>query len=119
MSTAGKSLIIAGMAANAPDRLAVLDDIRLLTAAPSPLLEQVERTLADGYACALAMEAEALRLQRRLEERSAALGESSGTERVVEVAGLAQGIARSNGELAELRAALVELAAKAQSLRAA
>jgi hypothetical protein len=119
MSTTGARLIMAEMAANAPDRGAVLEDIRALSAAPAPLLEQVERTLADGYACALAMEAKRLRLQRRLEESAAALGESPGSEHVVEVVGLAQGISRSNGELAELRTALSELAAMASNLRAA
>jgi hypothetical protein len=97
----------------------VLDDIRTLSAAPAPLLEQIERTLADGYACVMHVEAERLRLQRRLEETAAALGESPGSERVVEVAGLAQGIALADGELIELRAALGELAATARRLRAA
>jgi hypothetical protein len=119
MSMAEARLIIAEMAANAPDRVAVLEDIRTLSAAPAPLLETVERTLADGYACALAMDAHRLRLQRKLEESAAVLGETPGSERVVEVADLAQGIARSDRALAELRAALAELAAKAQRLRAA
>jgi hypothetical protein len=106
------------VAANA-DREAVLDDIRTLTATPAPLLGQVERTLADGYACVLHIEAEQLRLRRRLEESAAALGESAGSERVGEVAGFARGIARANSELAELRAALSELAETARRLRAA
>jgi hypothetical protein len=38
---------------------------------------------------------------------------------VTEVSGLAQGIARADGELAELRSALGELAATARKLRAA
>ena len=107
------------MAANAHDRGAVLDDIRVLTAAPAPLLDQVERTLADGYACALQIEAERGRLRQRLEERAASLAESPGSEHVVEVAGLAQGIARTDGELAELRTALLELRETARRIRAA
>jgi hypothetical protein len=106
------------MRANAPDRATVLEDIRTLAATPSPLLEQVERTLADGYACALLIEADRLRLQRLLEERALALRESSGP-RVEEVAGLAEGVARADEELAKLRAALTGLAALAQRLRAA
>ena len=54
------------MAENVLDRDAVLQDIRVLTTAPSPQLDRVERTLADGYACALGIEAERLRLQREL-----------------------------------------------------
>jgi hypothetical protein len=97
------------------DRVAVLDDIRTLTASSAPLLDQVERTLADGYACALGIEATRLRLQRELEDRAAGL--SGGTGPVDEVAGLAQGIARADEELAELRAALVDLARTARRLR--
>lgn len=119
MRTPGSPRIIVVMVAKAPDRAAVLEDIRTLTAAPAPLLEQVERTLADGYACALGVEAERLRLRVRLEERAAALGENPGSERVVEVAGLGEGLARTESELAELRAALVGLADMARRLRAA
>jgi hypothetical protein len=104
------------MAENALDRTAVLEDIRDLTAAPSPRLENVERTLADGYACALGIEAERLRLQRELEGRAASLTGRPSAQ-VQEVAGLAQGIARADAELAELRAALVELAKMARRLR--
>ena len=119
MSTPGAGLIIIEMVANAPDRGAVLDDIRVLTAAPAPLLAQVERTLADGYACALQIEAEGRRLRQRLEERAASLGESPGSEHVGEVAWLAEGIVRTDGELAQMRAALLELRAMARRLRAA
>jgi hypothetical protein len=111
--------IILGMAANPPNCAAVLEDIRTLTAAPAPLLEQVERTLADGYACALGIEAHRLELRKQLEERAGALGESSAAQRIGEVAGLAQGAARADAELVELRAALAGLAAIARRLRAA
>ncbi len=107
------------MAPNTPNRGAVLDDIRVLTDAPDPLLDHVERTLADGYACALQIEAERLRLRRRLEERAASLGETPSPERAGEVAVLAQGIARTDAELAELREALLNLRETARRLRAA
>lgn len=119
MSTAGPARIIDWMAANAPDRAAVLEDIRLLTAAPAPLLEQVESALTDGYACALGIEARRLRLQRTLEERALRLDESSAAQRVGEVAGLARGVAQADDDLAELRTALAGLAAVARRLRAA
>jgi hypothetical protein len=104
------------MAEDALDRDAVLQDIRVLTTAPSPQLERVERTLADGYACALGIEAQRLRLQRELEGRAAGLSGGKATQ-VDEVAGLAQGIAQADEELAELRAALVQLAGMARRLR--
>ena len=104
------------MAENALDRVAVLEDIRTLTTSASPQLEHVERTLADGYACALGIEATRLRMQRELEGSAAGLAQAA-SGRVEEVAGLAQGIARADEELAELRAALVELAKTARRLR--
>jgi hypothetical protein len=104
------------MGQEALDRVAVLEDIRALSTAHAPLLEQVERTLADGYACALGIEAQRLRLQRELEGRAVALSELS-ARKVDEVAGLAQGIARADEDLAELRAALGELARTARRLR--
>jgi hypothetical protein len=119
MSMPGPIQIIIRMAAHAPDRAAVLEDIRTLTAAPAPLIEQVERTLADGYACTMGIEAERRRLRSRLEERAAALGDNPGSDRIGEIAGLGQGLARTESELFEFRAALVELAAKARRLRAA
>jgi hypothetical protein len=119
MSTLCTGRIIVEMAVNDLDREAVLGDIRTLTVATAPLLEQVERTLADGYACVLRAEAERFRLRRRLEERAALLGESPGTERAAEVADIARRIARTDVELGELRAALLELRATARRLRAA
>jgi septal ring factor EnvC (AmiA/AmiB activator) len=104
------------MAESALDRNAVLQDIRVLTKAPAPQLERVERTLADGYACALGIEAQRLRLQRELEGQAARLSGGKAAQ-VDEVAGLAQGIAQADEELAELRAALVELARMARRLR--
>ena len=77
------------MAENALDRDAVLQDIRVLTTAPSPQLDRVERTLADGYACALGIEGQRLRLQRELEGRAAGLSGGRATQ-VNEVAGLAR-----------------------------
>jgi hypothetical protein len=104
------------MAESALDRVAVLEDIRTLTATSAPPLERVERTLADGYACALGIEATRIRMQRELEGRAVGISNRA-QRRVEEVAGLAQGIARADEELAELRAALVDLAKIARGLR--
>src|SRR3954463_5708339 len=104
------------MAENTLDRDAVLEDIRTLTTSSTPQLDHVERTLADGYACALGIEATRLRMQRELEGSAVSLAQAA-SGRVEEVAGLAQGIARADQELAELRAALVELAKTARGLR--
>ena len=110
----GRPRIIDRMAVN-PDRETVLDDIRALTLAQASL-EQVERTLTDGYAHALQLEAERLRLQRRLEQRAVDSGEPA-ADQVAEITGLARGVAETDGELTELRAALALLKETAQRIR--
>ncbi len=100
-----------------PDRSAVLEEVLSLTVRSAPRLEVVERTLTDGYACALQLESERLGFQRLLQEQAAALAEGPTASRVAEVADFARGIARAETELAELRAALVRLAEIARRLR--
>jgi hypothetical protein len=107
------------MVRQAPDHAAVLDNVRQLRDASSPPIGEVERALTDGYACVLLSEGERLRMRRLLEERARSLGPASGQDEVVELAALAQGIARAGREIDELRAALDELAATARRLRVA
>src|SRR5262249_21111618 len=107
------------VAAHAHDVAAVLRDVRDWTARPAPSLEDLERTLADGYACAHAIEAERRRMRELLEDGAARLGQRPSQKRVGELAGLGEGLARTGAELTELRAALVELAEKARTVRAA
>lgn len=102
-----------------PDRATVLADIRSLAAEPSPALEEVERTLTDGYAHALRLETERLRLQRRLEQEAGRLGSEPPSEQIAEITGLARGVAETDGELDELRAALALLKETAQRIRSA
>jgi len=98
---------------------AVLDDVRRLHDASSPQLEDVERALTDGYAHVLQTEGERLRLREQLEERAAAIGSSPDQGEIGEITTLAQGIARADSEIEELRAALDDLAARARTLRVA
>ena len=56
------------------------DDIRSLLEAPptgedAPSLDHLEHTLTDGYAGALALEAERWRIERRIADVAARLGE--------------------------------------------
>jgi hypothetical protein len=117
MSASARAPIIVCMAATA-DRAAVLADIRTLAATGAPPLRQVEHTLTDGYACVLQIETERLRLERLLQQRAAGLAERSRSN-AAEVAELAQGVARADEELAELRSALDALALVARRLRTA
>jgi hypothetical protein len=106
------------MVGKGSDSAAVLDDVRRLRDAPSPPIEDAERVLTDGYAWVLRAEGERLRLRSSLEQRARSL-EQAGRDEVVEIATLAQGIARADGEIAQLRAALAELAARLSRLRIA
>ena len=106
------------MVGKGSDSAAVLDDVRRLRDAPSPPIEDAERVLTDGYALVLRAEGERLRLRSSLEQRARSL-EQAGRDEVVEIAALAQGIARADGEIAQLRAALAELAARVRGLRIA
>jgi hypothetical protein len=104
----------------APDYAALLDDVRRLHEAPAlPPLEDAERLLTDGYACVLRAEGERLRLRERLEERAALLGTAPDAGGVVEISALAEGIARVDSEIEELRAALGGLAVRVSRLRVA
>jgi hypothetical protein len=115
----GTPAIIDRMAVDSPHWSVVLEDVRALSAQPNPRLEQVEATLTDGYACALFLETERLRLQRRLEESAGRLGDRPPKDRVAEVTGLARGVAERDDELAQLRAALAVLKETAHRIRAA
>ena len=106
------------MGGKGSDSAAVLDDVRRLRDAPSPPIEDAERVLTDGYAWVLRAEGERLRLRSSLEQRARSL-ELAGRDEVVEIAAMAQGIARADGEIAQLRAALAELAARLSRLRIA
>ncbi len=92
----------------------MLDDVRRLQRASDPALDDVERVLTDGYACVMHTEGERRRLRGRLEERAATMGDGQ----IEEITALAQGIARADSEIEELRAALGRLAVLARTLRA-
>lgn len=65
-----------------------------------------ERTLMDGYACALALEGERTRLERRFQELAQALAVDHDPARIPELRSLRQRIASTEAELARLREVL-------------
>jgi hypothetical protein len=69
----------------------------------------METTLTDGYARALALQAEQERLQRKIGAIAADLAEGRGGPRTKELASVARRLARSEEELASLRGTLVTL----------
>lgn len=84
--------------------------------APTPLLAEMEHTLTDGYARALALEAESWRVQKRIGELAAEIetGEEAG-----ELRALAHRLSVATHDLAGLRASLDMLRRRADAVRAA
>jgi hypothetical protein len=86
-----------------------------LLTAESPTLARLEDTLTEGYARALAIEAERWRLERRIGE-VAREGRSDVSE---ELRSLGTQLTRADGELVELRSLLGTLHERARVLRKA
>jgi hypothetical protein len=72
----------------------------------------MEMTLTDGYARALALEAEHWRLQRKIGAIADDLADGRGGPRTKELASLARRLALTAEELASLRDTLVSLRAR-------
>jgi hypothetical protein len=102
------------------DLAPLLDRIRLLishdaTDPSVPILTELEHTLTDGYAVALELEGERLRLERRIGELAHKV---DGPEQADELKELAQRLQVTGRELAGLRALLPELQRRAGTARA-
>ena len=81
-----------------------------------PLLTEMEHTLTDGYARALELEAERLRIERRIGELAHRL---DGPEEAKELRGLAMRLRAADEDLAGLRDALAALQRHVDAARAA
>jgi hypothetical protein len=83
----------------------------------APTLARLEDTLTEGYAAALALEAERLRIERRLGEvaRSAGNGTANGVAQ--ELASLSRRLTTADGELTRLRMLLGSLRDRARAAR--
>jgi hypothetical protein len=107
----------------APDAIpALLEQIdELLAETPSKkapaTLARLERTLTDGYAYALALEAERWRLERRMSELAGELHEGNGELKAKELALLSSRLASNATVLSGLRGTLVQLRAHATAVR--
>ena len=101
----------------------IYDEIRSMLAAPptgadAPSLHEIEETLSVGYANALALEAERLRLERRIAAAAAALNTETEDPSTAELAALAQQLTVADGDLAQLRGLLSSLRVRANAVRA-
>jgi predicted nucleic acid-binding Zn-ribbon protein len=95
----------------------LLDKINALISAPTRDLDTIERTLTDGYAEALSLEAEKWRLEKRINEVAQSLQRGDTVKKARELATLAQRVEGSVGDLAALRSLLTELRRHADTVR--
>lgn len=84
----------------------------------APSVEQAENTLTDGYALALALDAERSRLAKRIGQLAADNCDDA-HEKARELSSLAQRLAETDGELTQLRRSLASVRRRATELRAA
>ncbi len=108
----------------APEAIpALLDEIDELLAEPTPseepaTLARLERTLTDGYAHALSLEAERLRLERRMSELAGELHDGNQEQKAEELVKVSRRISSAGAEIERLRATLAQLRALARTVRA-
>jgi ABC-type phosphate transport system auxiliary subunit len=108
----------------APEAIpALLDEIDELLAEPAPseepaTLARLERTLTDGYAHALSLEAEQLRLERRMSELAGELHDGNQEQKAEELVRVSRRISSAGAEIERLRATLARLRAVARTVRA-
>ena len=89
--------------------------IEELLSADAPTLARMEDTLTEGYAKALALEAERWRLERRIGE----VAREGRTDIAEELRSLGMRLTRADGELTKLRSLLGSLHERARVVRSA
>jgi hypothetical protein len=94
---------------------AVLERIDALLGG-APHVRELERTLTDGYATALALEGERIRIERKIDGVTAAIG--ADPQGAKELSALAERRAKLDRDLSHLRGRLGLLKERARELRA-
>lgn len=97
----------------------LLDRISALLGAPARDLDQIEHTLTDGYACALALEAEQWRLEQRRAQLTGGIERGDTRKKAQELAEIAKRLDGNSDDLVELRGRLSELRRHAGAVRIA
>ena len=92
----------------------MMQEIEELLTAEAPSLDHLESMLTDGYAQALALEAERWRLERRLGEVAREGGVGIGDE----LSSIGRRLNHADDELSKLRALLRSLHERARTVRA-
>jgi predicted nucleic acid-binding Zn-ribbon protein len=97
----------------------LLAQINALISAPERDLDTIERTLTDGYARALSLEAEKWRLEKRINEVAQSLPRGDTATKARELAALAKRVEVSVIDLTDLRSRLSDLRRHADAARIA
>jgi hypothetical protein len=95
----------------------LLDEISALLDASGGDLERIERTLTDGYAHALSLEAEGKRISRQIGEIAHEIGRGDTAGKAKELTALTARLDGNANELLALRRRLVELRRHADAVR--
>ena len=95
----------------------LFDQIAKLISASTRDLDEIERTLTDGYAHALSLEAEKWRLEKRINEVAQSLERGDTAKKARELATLANRVEGSADDLTTLRTLLAELRRHADAVR--
>jgi ABC-type phosphate transport system auxiliary subunit len=101
-----------------PALLEQIDELLTASSVDEPATRaRVERTLTDGYAHALSLEAERLRLERRMTELAGELHDGNEEQKAKELAQVSRRISRAGAEIDRLRGTLSQLRAHATAVR--
>jgi hypothetical protein len=95
----------------------VLEQIQAVLAASTHDLDEIERTLTDGYAHALSLEAEKWRLEKRMAEVTSGIQRGDTVKKARELAALSKKLDGNAGDLTMLRAKLADLRRHADGVR--
>ena len=95
----------------------LLDTIQTMISSETNDLAQIERTLTDGYAHALELEAERTRLERQIAQVTQGIEEGDPAENARTLASLTRRLDGTAGTLAKLRGRLADLRRHASGVR--
>jgi hypothetical protein len=113
MPSGTRTLIIEALISRKQDGDMVQQQIEELLGAEEPTLARMEDTLTEGYAQALALEAERWRIERRMGE----VAREGRTDIGEELRSLGTRLTRADGELTKLRGLLGSLRERARAVR--
>jgi septation ring formation regulator EzrA len=101
-----------------PALLEQIDELLAATSSEEPdVLAHIERTLTDGYAHALSLEAKRLRLERRMSELAGEPHEGNQELKAKELGQLSRQLTQNGEELDQLRGTLSQLRERATAVR--